>query len=253
MRKAYAGLSNWLRFGRFEKVFEEETTLKEAVKEDSITRMLAGHERFRREVFPERREHFHLLAEMQQPDVLFVTCSDSRIVPDMIFQSEPGDLFICRNAGNVVPPYTAVSPGSNGLSNEGVSATIEYAVKVLGVSHIIICSHSDCGAARAVFEERDVSQLPITSRWLTYVQAARAYMQPVDEDADELTRLKEFICANVRRQMENMCTHPEVREGVGGGTLQVHGWFYEIRTGEIEVVDPQTGAHCLVGTARLPV
>jgi carbonic anhydrase len=210
---------------------------------DSIARLLAGHARFRRDVFPVRREHFHLLAEIQQPDVLFVTCSDSRIVPDMIFQSEPGDLFIVRNAGNVVPPYAVIA---GGLSNEGVSATIEYAVKVLGVGHIIICGHSDCGAARAVFEDRDVSQLPVVSRWLTYVEAARAYMRPVAEGADELSRLKEFICANVRRQMENLCTHPEVREGLNAGTLQVHGWFYEIRTGEIEVVDAETGEHRLV-------
>ena len=202
-----------------------------------MERLLAGHARFRRDVFPERREHFHLLAEIQQPDVLFVTCSDSRIVPDMIFQSEPGDLFICRNAGNVVPPYGVMA---DGLSNEGVSATIEYAVKVLGVGHIIICGHSDCGAARAVFDERDVSQLPITSRWLTYVNAARPYMRAAEEGSDELAQLKEFICANVRRQMENLCTHPEVREGIQAGTLAVHGWFYEIRTGEIEVVDAVT-------------
>ena len=216
-----------------------------ATVKDTMKRLLEGHERFRREVFPVRREHFHLLAEIQQPDVLFVTCSDSRIVPDMIFQSEPGDLFICRNAGNVVPPYGVMAEGK---SNEGISATIEYAVKVLGVGHIIICGHSDCGAARAVFEERDVSTLPMTSRWLTYVQAARPYMHAVDEDADELTRLKEFICANVRRQMENLCTHPEVQEGIAAGTLEVHGWFYEIRTGEIEGVDAQTGERrALVG------
>ncbi len=212
---------------------------------DSIGRLLAGHAKFKREVFPVRREHFHLLAEIQRPDVLFVTCSDSRIVPDMIFQSEPGDLFICRNAGNVVPPYAAVAPDT-GLSNEGVSATIEYAVKVLGVGHIIICGHSDCGAARAVFEDRDVSQLPVTSRWLTYVEAAKDSVRPTEPDADELTRLKEFICANVRRQIQNLCTHPEVQDGLAAGTLQVHGWFYEIRTGEIEVVDVETGEHRLL-------
>jgi carbonic anhydrase len=211
---------------------------------ETMARLLEGHARFRREVFPERREHFHLLAEIQQPDVLFVTCSDSRIVPDMIFQSEPGDLFICRNAGNVVPPYGVTG---DGLANEGVSATIEYAVKVLGVGHIIICGHSDCGAARAVFEARDVSQLPAVSRWLKYVDAARPQMRPAGEDADELTRLKEFICANVRQQIENLSTHPEVKEGIKAGTLQVHGWFYEIRTGEIEVVDAATGEHRLLG------
>jgi len=209
-----------------------------------MSKLLEGHARFQRDVFPVRREHFHLLAEIQQPDVLFLTCSDSRIVPDMIFQSEPGDLFISRNAGNVVPPYGTTA---DGLADDGVSATIEYAVKVLGVGHIIICGHSDCGACRAVFEHRDVSKLPVTSRWLKYVEAARPRMRPAAENADELTRLKEFICANVRRQVENLCTHPEVMEGLHAGTLQVHGWFYEIRTGDIEVVDADTGEHRLLG------
>ncbi len=217
--------------------------MKDAVAKDTMARLLEGHARFQREVFPLRREDFRLLAEIQQPHVLFVTCSDSRIVPDMIFQSEPGDLFICRNAGNVVPPYGVAK---DGLSNEGVSATIEYAVKVLGVSHIIICGHSDCGAARAVFEGRDLSQLPVTSRWLKYVDAARPKMRPAATGADELTQLKEFICANVRQQVKNLCTHPEVREGIEAGTLAVHGWFYEIRTGEIESVDIETGEHCLL-------
>jgi carbonic anhydrase len=83
--------------------------------------------------------------------------------------------------------------------------------------------------------------LPIVSRWLRYVQSAKAQMRSVSKDADELTRLKEFICANIRQQVENLCTHPEVKEGLQRGTLQVHGWFYEIRTGEIEVVDAATG------------
>jgi carbonic anhydrase len=209
-----------------------------------MSKLLEGHARFQRDVFPVRREHFHLLAEIQQPDVLFLTCSDSRIVPDMIFQSEPGDLFISRNAGNVVPPYGTTA---DGLADDGVSATIEYAVKVLGVGHIIICGHSDCGACRAVFEQRDVSTLPVTSRWLKYVEAARPRMHPAAEDADELARLKEFICANVRQQVENLCTHPEVNEGLNAGTLQVHGWFYEIRTGDIEAVDAATGEHRPLG------
>jgi carbonic anhydrase len=98
-----------------------------------------------------------------------------------------------------------------------------------------------------VFEARDVSQLPAVSRWLKYVDAARPQMRPAGEDADELTRLKEFICANVRQQIENLSTHPEVKEGIKAGTLQVHGWFYEIRTGEIEVVDAATGEHRLLG------
>jgi carbonic anhydrase len=204
-------------------------------KPDALAKMIEGYARFHTEVFPHYKDHFRLLAQMQKPDVLFITCADSRVVPHLIFQTEPGDLFLCRNVGNVVPPH--------GELYGGTSSTIEYAVEVLHVRHIVICGHSDCGAARAVWESRDLAGLPVNDRWLRYVDAARPLIRPVPAHAGELQHLKEFICANVRRQVENLLTHPPVRRAIDAGRLQVHGWFYDIQTGSIEQIDLATGDH----------
>ncbi len=205
------------------------------MKGDAIKKMMEGHAHFRAEIFPELKSHFRSLAESQKPDVLFIACADSRVVPSLIFQTEPGELFICRVVGNVVPPYREVYGGT--------SATIEYAVKALNVKHIVICGHSDCGAVRAVFEDKDLLHLPMMYEWLHYIEAARPEMHATPEGADEMTQLKEFICANVRKQLENLMTHPEVEERMAEGKLQVHGWFYDIASGAVEVVDPATGNH----------
>jgi carbonic anhydrase len=204
-------------------------------KVDALAKMIAGYGRFRAEVFPEYKDHFRLLAEMQKPDVLFITCADSRVVPQLIFQTEPGDLFICRNVGNVVPPQ--------GEMYGGTSSTVEYAIEVLHVRHIVICGHSDCGAARAVWENRDLAGLPVNDRWLRYVDAARPLVRPSPPATSELERLKEFICANVRRQVENLLTHTPVRNAMDARRLQVHGWFYDIQSGCIEAIDLATGEH----------
>src|ERR1700735_3019225 len=133
-----------------------------------MQRLLTGYKKFRTEVFSQKKDHFHLLAELQKPDVLFITCADSRVVPNLILQTEPGDMFICRAIGNIVPPHGAM-PG-------GISATIEYAVGVLHVQHIIVSGHSDCGAIRAVLPSTvnpgapsDLARLPLTAKWLGYI------------------------------------------------------------------------------------
>src|SRR3954452_13596173 len=124
----------------------------------AIRQLVERYTRFRTEVFPKHQELFEDLAEIQCPSVLFVTCADSRIVPDLILQSGPGDLFVCRNAGNIIPPY--------GEMTGGVSATIEYAVDVLQVRAIVVCGHSDCGAMRALLTPERISHLPSVSAWL---------------------------------------------------------------------------------------
>ncbi len=194
------------------------------MKVDAIAKMMEGNARFRAEVYPEMRSHFRSLAEMQKPDVLFIVCADSRVVPSLIFQTEPGELFICRVVGNVVPPH--------GGAYGGTSATIEYAVKALNVKHVVICGHSDCGAVRAVFERKNLQGLPMMDNWLRYVEAAR----PQPEGGDERAELNRFIRANVRMQTANLLTHPEVEERVRAGRLQVHGWFYDIGSGAVEKV-----------------
>jgi carbonic anhydrase len=195
-----------------------------------LKRLLEGYARFRQTAFPERKDHFHLLSEGQAPEFLFITCADSRIVPDLIFQTEPGDLFICRNAGNVVPPHGDI-PG-------GVSATVEYAVEVLKVKHVIVCGHSDCGAVKAAIKRSTLTGLPTTQKWLQYVEDGwQAYGGEMLEGEPSLEKC---IHANVIAQLENLKTHPEVIRGLERGTLQVHGWYYDILAGTVEAFDPDS-------------
>lgn len=196
-----------------------------------MNRLLDGYRKFRAEAFPERKDHFRLLASGQAPEVLFITCADSRVVPDLILQSEPGDLFLCRNAGNVVPP--------GGQMAGGVSATIEYAVEVLKVKHVIICGHSDCGAAKAALNpNKGLEKLPLTAQWLRFIESAWKYMPPNVPD-DEAARHTALIHANVIAQLHHLKSHPEIAKGLERGTLQVHGWYYDILTGDLEAYDPE--------------
>jgi carbonic anhydrase len=151
----------------------------------ALDRLIEGHRRFLREVFPARRSHFHLLAESQAPQWLFITCSDSRIVPDMILVAEPGDLFISRSIGNVVPVSMS--------DVDGVAATIEYAVEVLKVPYIIVCGHSDCGAMKAALDRKALENLPKASRWLHHVEAAWSHRQPVNPGDGEHAELAALI------------------------------------------------------------
>ncbi|MDF2641169.1 MAG: Carbonic anhydrase, partial [Pseudomonas sp.] len=128
--------------------------------EVALQHIVDGFMHFRHEVFPQQQELFKKLATAQKPRAMFITCADSRIVPELITQSSPGDLFVTRNVGNVVPPY--------GQMNGGVSTAIEYAVGALGVQHIIICGHSDCGAMRAVLNPDSLEKMPTVKAWLRH-------------------------------------------------------------------------------------
>ena len=205
-----------------------------------MNRLLQGYARFRSTVFPTLKDHFHLLADSQHPDILFITCADSRVVPNLIFQTEPGDMFLCRTAGNIVPPF--------GQMAGGVSATVEYAVAVLHIHHIVVCGHSDCGAIRAVLPPdtaanpraaSDLARLPLTAKWLGYVEPAWKYLPPGISHADTHTLHTALIHANVIAQLENLKTHPEVARALAHHTLEVHGWYYDILTGAVEAWDHQ--------------
>ncbi len=198
----------------------------------AMERLIDGYRRFQEEVFPGRRDHFHLLAEMQAPQWLFITCSDSRIVPDMILQTEPGDLFITRNAGNVVPVST---------DDDGATATIEYAVEVLKVKHAILCGHSDCGALKAALNRPDPALMPKASRWLGHVEEAFSYRQPLNPADGEHAELASLIRGNVVAQLMNLKAQPAVRRAMEHGALTVHGWYYDILSGRIEQYDEKLG------------
>ena len=205
-----------------------------------MERLIAGHKRFLKEVFPGRRSHFHLLSEGQAPEWLFITCSDSRVVPDMVLGTEPGDLFITRNAGNVVPITTR--------DVDGCTATIEYAVNVLKVKDAILCGHSDCGALKAALDHTALEGLPKAERWLSHVEAAFAHRQPLNPADGEHAELASLIRGNVVAQLSNLKAQPAVVHALGEGRLTVHGWYYDILSGRIEEYDEGVGGfRALVG------
>jgi carbonic anhydrase len=196
-----------------------------------MKRLIEGHKKFLAEVFPTRKSHFHLLAEGQAPEWLFITCADSRVLPDLILGTEPGDLFISRSIGNVVPITSQ--------DVDGVTATIEYAVEVLRVRHAIVCGHSDCGALKAALDRKSLENLPKARRWLDHIQAAFAYRQPLNLADGESAELASLIRGNVVAQMKNLQAQVPVRRAVEEGRLSVHGWYYDILTGRIEEYDEE--------------
>jgi len=198
-----------------------------------MERLTQGHKHFLAEVFPGRRSEFQLLAERQAPQWLFITCSDSRVVPDLILGTGPGDLFITRNAGNVVPAATS--------DVDGVTATIEYAVEVLRVKEAILCGHSDCGAIKAELDHKSLENLPKARLWLSHVEAAHAYRQPLNPADGASAELASLIRGNVVAQLANLRAQPSVSRAVEKGRLTVHGWYYDILTGRIEQYDEETG------------
>ncbi|WP_058189770.1 carbonic anhydrase [Terracidiphilus gabretensis] len=191
--------------------------------------LIDGYKKFHAEVFPTCRDQFHLLAEGQSPEYLLITCADSRVVPNLILQAGPGELFLARNAGNVVPVA--------GNDVDGITATIEYAVQVLKVKYAILCGHSDCGALKAVLYNKNVDDLPKVARWLHHIDAALEFKQPERPEEGENAELAAVIRGNVVAQLRNLKADPVVRQAMEAGTLQVFGWYYDILTGTIEQYD----------------
>jgi carbonic anhydrase len=200
-----------------------------SLAETHMQRLIEGHKHFLAEVFPARRDQFHLLAETQAPEWLFITCSDSRVVPDLILGTGPGDLFITRNAGNVVPMTSH--------DVDGVTATIEYAIEVLKVKGAILCGHSDCGALKAALDRKGLENMPKASRWLSHVEAAFSHRQPQNPLDGEHAELASLIRGNVVAQLLNLRAQPAVSRAVMDGRLTIYGWYYDILTGNIEQYD----------------
>jgi len=182
------------------------------------------------------KELLDLAQNGQHPKALFIGCADSRVVPTLITQSEPGDLFILRNVGNFVAPYNpetmlhASAPG------------IEYAVSALEVQEIIICGHTQCGAIASLFKEIDNPDLIHTKNWLSLGAKAKSFaLMSLGEDAEEekLHRLTEKL--SVVSQIENLLTYPSVKRGVANNSIHIHGWMYDMVSGDIEYYDPDDG------------
>ncbi len=191
--------------------------------------IVQGAVKFQNEAFPQRAALFNKLADQQSPEVLFITCSDSRIDPNLITQADPGELFICRNAGNIVPPHFRQAGG--------MTASIEYAVQALEVKHIVICGHNDCGAMRAAMNLDSLSNFPHVCDWLAHSEAAMAVIDHKHGHLDETQRLEALIEQNVILQIQHLATHPYIAARLATDQIHLHGWVYDIGTGAIRAWD----------------
>ncbi|UFH49428.1 carbonic anhydrase [Pseudomonas sp. KNUC1026] len=197
--------------------------------EEALKHIVDGFRHFHQEVFPQQQELFKKLATAQAPRAMFITCADSRIVPELITNSSPGTLFVTRNVGNVVPPY--------GQMNGGVSTAIEYAVMALGVQHIIVCGHSDCGAMRAVLNPDSLEKMPTVKAWLRHAEVAKTVVHDNCNCATEAESMGVLTEENVIAQLQHLRTHPSVASRLASGQLFIHGWVYNIETSEIKAYD----------------
>ena len=216
-----------------------------------MQRLLEGYARFRAKVYPQHSKLFEKLAKGQQPQALFICCSDSRVMPELVMQCDAGDLFPCRNAGNLVPPPTETC--------SGVAATVEYAIRVLKVPDVIVCGHSDCGAMKGILENEKLESLPIVRSWLEHAGPASKWLTRTLKGVTSMSfeeRLQAVTEANVIAQVQTLKTHPAVDEALKKGTVAVHAWMYDIASGNIRRFDPQLGTFCALlaeGPSSAPV
>lgn len=190
---------------------------------------MMGLAHFRNTLFQIKKDTFEHLAEGQSPETLFMTCSDSRVMPELLTQPDPGEIFVIRNAGNIIPPQSVES---------GVAATIEYALKKLPIKEIIVCGHSHCGAMKGLLAP-NLDGMPHVASWLVHTGSIR---QKIDrkhpELADDSTeKLELLIKKNVVKQIKNLKTHSSVIKKLEAGALRIHGWYYQLETGEVSIYD----------------
>jgi len=210
-----------------------------------MQKLVDGIHKFQRESFSHDQKLFETLAEGQYPLALFITCSDSRIDPSRLTQTQPGELFIQRTAGNIVPPYGSVFAGE--------AATIEYAVTALKIRDIIICGHSHCGAMGGLLNPQSIEKMPAVKAYLEHAESTRRI---VEENYTHLTdpekRLTLTVEENVLVQLESLRTHPSVAAAVGRGDLKLHGWVYKFETGDVFGYNPDQQQFTALADIHLP-
>lgn len=197
-----------------------------------MQKLVDGIHHFQTNLFSEQQQLFERLAKGQAPLALFITCSDSRLNPNLLTQTDPGELFILRTAGNIIPPYGAVMGGEAG--------TIEYAVAVLKVEDIIVCGHSHCGAMAGLLHPESVAALPAVKALLSHAEATRRIiLENYGHIEQETARITATVEENVLVQLENLRTHPSVAAALSRDRLKLHGWVYKFETGQVFAYDPQ--------------
>lgn len=206
-----------------------------------LLHLLDGVDEFTHHVFPGNKELFHSLAHSQAPHTLFITCADSRVSPEMITQAKPGDLFVCRNIGNIVPAY--------GEMLGGVSAVVEFAVLALNVRQIVLCGHTDCGAMKGLASGAEATaNMPTVQAWLRNAEAARSVVKTRGLDDEHVVQA--LVEENVRLQLTHLRTHPAVAARVAQGQLELQGWVYDIGHGKVTVLDEAHGKFLSLAEAR---
>src|ERR1700733_12951929 len=195
----------------------------------ALEELKAGVRRFRTDIYPDNKDaYIKAASEPQKPHALIVTCADSRIDPELITQSQPGDIFVTRNVGNLVPAY--------GRMLGGVSSVIEYAVTALKVQHVVVCGHSDCGAMKGLLHPEALEKMPTVKSWLKNAHAAlsvaNSLAEPYETPDELMRRLTE---ENVLLQMQHLRTHPSVAGAMAREELTISGWVYDIGKGEVRI------------------
>jgi carbonic anhydrase len=199
--------------------------------ERPIRRLLEGVQRFHDNEFPRDHAIFEHLASGQHPHTLFITCADSRIVPELITQTAPGELFVCRNIGNIVPIFSK--------SSCEIAAVIEYACIQLRVSEVVICGHSDCGAMKALQTSEAMEQMPAVGSWLRNATATRAVVEVRHPGLEGPEAVQALVEENVRVQLANLRTHPAIAARIAEHSIEIHGWVYDIGAGIIGIFDAE--------------
>jgi len=195
-----------------------------------MEKIIRGVHTFQRDVFGSQQQLFSRLSEGQHPDALFVTCSDSRIDPSLVTQTSPGDLFILRNAGNIIPPY--------GASSGGEAAAVEFAVTGLGVKDIIVCGHSQCGAVSGLLNPEKLEKMPTVAEWLRHASSTKRIVEDKYADLTGDDLMTAAVKENVLVQLDNLRTHPSVASKLSQGELNLHAWVYTFETGRMFSYDP---------------
>lgn len=189
---------------------------------------------FQRDDYPRQSGLYgQLAANGQRPSTLMISCADSRVIPEEMMQAGPGELFVCRNAGNIVPPFAT--------QNGGVSSTVEYAVAALGVRDIVVCGHSDCGAMKALMAPEMLNGMPNVAAWLRHSSAAREVVCCSYAGLEGPNAARAAAQENVVIQLAHLRTHPSVAAGIARGEIALHGWFFDIEKGEVLALDGTSG------------
>jgi carbonic anhydrase len=198
-----------------------------------MKKLIAGLREFKIDYFPVRQELFEQLAHGQHPRVLFITCADSRIVPHLITHTDVGELFVIRNAGNIIPPF--------GAANGGEGAAVEYAVQALGIQQIVVCGHSHCGAMNGLLKLKKLQEdMPLVYDWLKHTEATRLLVKENYSHYSDEEQLEIAIAENVLTQIENLKTYPAIHSKLFQGKMHIYGWIYHLETGEILAYDADT-------------